>query len=158
MILQKATIVKWRAVFRKENRSFSYVNQIDISSGWIWMFSFEHPLYLQSRPQWSRVENKLLLEPRWWPVASCTRWATCKCRSDNPWEVRRSKRDLFDLITNEQERKREGEENVGFERSSTDPGGQVGDKEGAKMGYGSIDSVQVISNLAYCAFYVYKHW
>ena len=96
MILQKATIVKWRAVFRKENRSFSYVNQIDISSGWVWMFSFEHPLYLQSRPQWSRVENKLLLEPRWWPVASCTRWATCKCRSDNPWEVRRSKRDLFD--------------------------------------------------------------
>ena len=49
---------------------------------------------------------------------------------------------MFDLITNEQERKREGEENVGFERSSTDPGGQVGDKEGAKMGYGSIDSVQ----------------
>ena len=91
------------------------------------------------------------------PVASCTRWATCKCRSDNPWEVRRSKRELFDLITNEQERKREGVENVGFERSSTDPGGQVGDKEGAKMGYGSIDSVQVISNLAYCAFYVYKH-
>ena len=73
------------------------------------------------------------------------------------WELRRSKRELFDLITNEQERKREGEENVGFERSSTDPGGQVGDKEGAKMGYGSIDSVQVISNLAYSAFYVYKH-
>ena len=72
-------------------------------------------------------------------------------------EVRRSKRDLFDLITNEQERKREGEENVGFERSSTDPGGQVGDKEGAKMGYGSIDSVQAISNLVYSAFYVYKH-
>ena len=71
--------------------------------------------------------------------------------------MRRSKRELFDLITNEQERKREGVENVGFERSSTDPGGQVGDKEGAKMGYGSIDSVQVISNLAYCAFYVYKH-